>query len=102
MPPDRGEGWSLRRAYVWRHHAAHRDGTTIFCDLIGKLGMLRIECAKCGRTGKYRLAVLIAKYGRDEKLFTWTDELTADCPRKLAGNANDPCGVRCPDLPKVL
>ncbi len=64
--------------------------------------MLRIECAKCGRTGKYRLAVLIAKYGRDEKLFTWTDELTADCPRKLAGNANDPCGVRCPDLPKVL
>jgi hypothetical protein len=38
--------------------------------------VLRIQCAKCGRAGKYRLAVLIAKYGRDEKLFTWADELT--------------------------
>jgi hypothetical protein len=35
--------------------------------LIGKLGALRIKCAKCGRSGKCRLAVLIAKYGRDEK-----------------------------------
>jgi hypothetical protein len=64
--------------------------------------VLRIECAKCGRSGKYKLARLIATYGRDGKLFTWTGELTADCPRKLAGNTNDPCGAICPDLPKVL
>jgi hypothetical protein len=32
------------------------------------------------------------KYGRDEKLFTWRDELTADCPCKRAGNINDQCG----------
>jgi hypothetical protein len=37
--------------------------------------------------------VLIAKYGRDEKLFTWTDELTADYPRTRAGDVNDQCGV---------
>jgi hypothetical protein len=79
-----------------------RDGAIIFGDLIGKLGALRIECAKCGRSGKYRLAVLIAKYGRIEKLLTWTDELTADCPRKRAGDVNDQCDVRCPDLPKVV
>jgi hypothetical protein len=29
-----------------------RDGAIIFGDLIGKLGELRIECAKCGRSGK--------------------------------------------------
>jgi hypothetical protein len=51
---------------------------------------------------KYRLAVLIAKYGRDEKLFTWMDELTAECPRKRASDVNDQCGARCPDLPKVV
>jgi hypothetical protein len=79
-----------------------RDGAIIFSDLIGKLDMLRIECAKCGRSGEYKLARLIARYGRDGKLFMWTDELTADCPRKLAGNTNDPCGAICPDLPKVL
>jgi hypothetical protein len=47
-------------------------------------------------------AVVITKYGRDEKVFTWADELAADCPRKLARNAYDPCGVTCPDLPKVV
>ena len=28
MPPDRGEGWSLRRAYVWRHDDQWRLGAT--------------------------------------------------------------------------
>jgi len=26
-----------------------RDGATIYGDLIGKLGVLRIECARCER-----------------------------------------------------
>ncbi len=79
-----------------------RDGAIIFRDLISKLDVLRVECAKCGRSGQYRLARLIAKYGRDAKLFDWSDELTVDCPRKRARDINDQCGVRCPDLPKVL
>ena len=66
-----------------------RYGAIIFSDLVGKLAVLRIECAKCGRSGKYKLARLIARYGRDEKLFTWTDEITVDCPRKLARNDYD-------------
>jgi len=65
-------------------------------------GLLRIECDKCSRAGNYRLARLIAKYGIDSKLFEWTDEITADCPRKHAKNINDPCGAICPDLPKVV
>jgi hypothetical protein len=32
------------------------DGAIIFGDLIGKLDMLRVECPKCGRSGRYRLA----------------------------------------------
>jgi hypothetical protein len=39
---------------------------------------------------------------RAEKLFALTDEITADCPRKLAKNSGDPCDAKCPDLPKVL
>jgi len=38
------------------------DDVIIFGDLIGKLDMLRIECAKCSRSDKYRLAALIAQY----------------------------------------
>jgi len=45
---------------------------------------------------------LIERFGIDAKLFDWSDEITADCPRKQARNLNDQCGARCPDLPKVV
>jgi hypothetical protein len=32
-----------------------RDGAIIFSDLIGKLDVLRVTCAKCKRVGRYRL-----------------------------------------------
>ena len=38
----------------------------------------------------------------DAKLFDWSDEITADCPRRQARNLNDQCGARCPDLSKVV
>jgi hypothetical protein len=79
-----------------------RDGAIIFRDLVGKLNVVRVECDKCGRDGTYRLDRLISRYGLDTKLFEWTDELTADCPRKQANNPYDPCGARCPDLSKVV
>jgi hypothetical protein len=31
------------------------DGAIIFRDLVGKLTMVNVECAKCGRFGQYRL-----------------------------------------------
>jgi hypothetical protein len=34
------------------------------------------------RRGHYRLERLIERYGIDAKLFDWSDEITADCPRK--------------------
>jgi hypothetical protein len=45
---------------------------------------------------------LIDDRGLDGKLIDWLDEITADCPKKLAHNMNEPCGARCPDLPRVL
>jgi len=79
-----------------------RDGAIIFSDLIGKLDLLRIECPKCGRKERYRLADLITRYGRDEKLFAFTADVTANCARKHARSHSDPCGAICPGLLKVL
>jgi hypothetical protein len=79
-----------------------RDGAIIFSDLIGKLDLIRVACNKRGRDGCYGLARLIDKHGRDAKLIDWLDELTAACPKKQAHNMNDPCGTRCPQLPKVF
>jgi hypothetical protein len=79
-----------------------RDGAIIFGDLIGKLDVLYVHCEKCTRAGRYRLDRLIEERGRNAKLIDWLDEITADCPKKIAHNMNDPCGARCPDLPRVL
>ena len=40
-----------------------RGGAIIFRDLVGKLGVLRIECA-VRAIGSSKLAPLIARYGR--------------------------------------
>ena len=77
-----------------------RDDAITLCDIVGKLTV--VTCDKCGRSGQYRVDRLIMRYGIDEKLFAWSDEITADCPRKQAKNLNDICGARCPDLSKVV
>jgi hypothetical protein len=41
-------------------------------------------------------------YGIDATLLDWSDEITADCPRKQARNLNDQSGARCSDLSKVV
>ena len=61
-----------------------------------------LSCEKCGRDGCYGLHRLIEKRGRDGKVIDWLGELTAECPKKIAHNMNDPCGARFPDLPRVL
>ena len=70
-----------------------RDGAIIFGDLTGKIDMLRVSCEKCGRDGCYGLGRLIEKRGRDAKLTDWLDEITAECPKKIAHNGYMRCAV---------
>jgi hypothetical protein len=79
-----------------------RVGAIRFGDLEGKLSALRIECATCNRAGQYWIARLIEQRGRDGKVADLLAEVSADCPKKIARKRNDPCGVRCPDLPRML
>jgi hypothetical protein len=53
-------------------------GTT-FGDLVGKLTVVRVECTKCGRFGRYPLRRLIEQRRRDVRILDWLPELTADC-----------------------
>jgi len=79
-----------------------RDGAIIFDDLTGKLPVVRVTCTKCPRRGLYILARLIRAHGPRANVIDWIDVLTGDCPKRIANNTNDQCGVRCPDLPKVV
>jgi hypothetical protein len=45
---------------------------------------------------------LIEQRGRDAKVSDLLAEITADCPKKQAGNMSDQCAARCPDLPRVM
>ena len=79
-----------------------RDGAIVFGDLVGKLDVLVVACEKCGRAGRYAVRRLVEERGRNGKLIDWKDEITADCPRRVAQNYSDQCGAGCPDLPKVF
>jgi hypothetical protein len=79
-----------------------RDGSLISRDLIDKLAVLRVECDKCGRSGRYRLTTLAKSIGWDGKLNDWLYDLMKDCARKRSPGLSDPCGAKCPDLSKVL
>jgi hypothetical protein len=66
------------------------------------LHVLRIECSKCRRSGGYGATTLAKTIGPHGKLTDWLYKLMKDCPRKNSPGLSDPCGVRCPDLLKVV
>jgi hypothetical protein len=74
----------------------------VFGDIEGKLDVLRVECSRCQRNGRYSVRKLIEKYGRKGHMMKWRELLNADCPRRDAPELHDRCDLICPDLPKVL
>jgi hypothetical protein len=74
----------------------------VFGDIDGKLEVLRVECARCQRKGRYNVRRLIEKYGRNANMMKWKEQLNGDCPRRDAPQMLDRCDLICPDLPKVL
>jgi hypothetical protein len=74
----------------------------IFADIEGKLDVLRVECTKCPRKGRYSVRRLIEKYGRKANMMKWKEQLNGDCPRRDEPSLHERCDLLCPDLPKVL
>jgi hypothetical protein len=73
-----------------------------FGDLAGKLDVLRIECTRCPRKGRYSVARLIAQHGRPGNMTMWVSNLKGDYPKRDAPQLHERCDLICPDLPKVL
>jgi hypothetical protein len=53
-----------------------------FGELEGKLDVLRVECSRCQRKGRYRVAKLIEKYGRRADMMKRREQLNGDCPKR--------------------
>ena len=73
-----------------------------FGDVACKLEMLRIECTRCARKGRYSVARLVAQHGHRGNMSKWVSDLRGDCPRRNAPHLHERCDLICPDLPKVL
>src|SRR5262249_43228361 len=58
---------------------------TTFAAFLGKLTVVRVECSKCGRFGRYPLHRLIAQHGGNGTIIDW-----------LEGSVSDQCHARCP------
>ena len=73
-----------------------------FGDIEGKLDVLRVECTRCPRRGRYSVAKLIAQHGRRGNLSKWVSDLKGDCPKREAVSLHERCDLICSDMPKVL
>jgi len=74
----------------------------VFGDIEGKLDILRVECTKCTRKGRYHVHKLIEKYGRKANMMKWKEQLNGDCPRRDSHGLHKRRDLICPDLPRVL
>ena len=71
-------------------------------ELVRGKTLIRIECTRCERKGRYVVAKLLAQYGRSGNMSKWVSDLRGDCPKRNAAQLHERCDLICPDLPKVL
>ena len=74
------------------------DGAITFSDLVGRLTVLRVDCDRCGRHGRYLVDKLVYDHGADAKLTEWFSNLTEDCPQKKEPGVVRACDAVMPDL----
>ena len=48
-------------------------GYLVFADIEGKLDILRVECTRCPRKGRYSVRGLVDQHGRDGSMMKWRE-----------------------------
>lgn len=72
-------------------------GAVTLRDIVGKIGVLSIECDRCAEAGRYLIANLIYDYGLDVALEEILASITAGCPRRRP-NSRARCLAHMPEL----
>jgi hypothetical protein len=78
-----------------------RNGSVLLSELAARASHIDIECSRCDRKGRYRVAKLVARLGEDFPMTDLGAEL-ADCPRRSATAHHERCDVFFPALPKIM
>ncbi len=58
------------------------SGAVTLRHIHGTREMLDVRCDRCGRSGRYRVATLVERYGIDAGLPAIASALEEGCPRK--------------------
>lgn len=72
-------------------------GAVTLGEIVGKLGVLRVECDRCARAGQYLVANLVHKHGVNATLPEVLADISANCPRRQS-TSTDMCQACMPDL----
>jgi hypothetical protein len=84
-------------------HEENRDSQSkIVVILIADDSCERPTATSAAAMGQCRVGRLIEHYGLDGKINQWSDEVTADCPRKQINNMSDPCCAIGPNLQNAV
>lgn len=78
-----------------------KNGSILLGELAARASQIDIECSRCDRKGRYRIAKLVARLGEDFPMTDLGAEL-ADCPRRSAATHHERCDVFFPRLPQIM
>jgi hypothetical protein len=81
---------------TWLRQMQPGEGAVLLRDYPGEV--VRIDCRRCGRPGRYRLASLIERNEPAAELSEVLTALLADCARRQGWRIQGPYGSIFPDL----
>jgi hypothetical protein len=75
------------------------SGVTTLGDMAAQFpATITVACNRCDRRGKLRTVRLLSEHGPDLPGPELRRILAADCPRMIAGELHDVCGIHFPGL----
>ncbi len=77
------------------------SGVVTLGQAAARLSLLTVACNRCERAGRLRTDRLLAQHGSSLPMPTLCRIVAADCPRMIAGQMHDVCGVHFPGLSGV-
>jgi hypothetical protein len=76
-------------------------GVVFVGQIAARLPMIDVACNRCDRRGRLSTARPVAQYGADMPGPELLRLLSADCPRRIAGQWHDVCGIHMPQMAEL-
>lgn len=83
-------------------NSAPPSGVVTLGQVARRLAVLEVSCNRCDRRGRLRIDRLMAEHGPGLPMPELCRIVAADCPRMIAGQMHDACGVHFPGLSGVV